>query len=101
VPDPNGFGGQVLVRRPGDADWVEMPSEHQTEINRGTGVADMAYALQSGRPHRASGALAYHVLDIMHALHDTSATGQYMELTSGIERPAALTAGLALGILDE
>lgn len=101
VPDPNGFGGKPLVRRPGDADWVEMPSDHQVDINRGTGVADMAYALQSGRAHRASGALAYHVLDIMHALHDSSSSGQYAELTSGIERPAAVPAGLAIGVLDE
>ena len=34
----------------------------------GIGVADMAHALTGGRDVRASGAMGYHVLDVMHAL---------------------------------
>ena len=41
-------------------------------LARGIGVADMADALRSGRAPRAGGELAYHVLDIMHAIHDAS-----------------------------
>lgn len=40
--------------------------------SRSLGVADMAHALRSGRPHRANGEMAYHVLDLMHAIHDAS-----------------------------
>jgi len=66
VPDPNTFGGPVWLRRVGAAEWSEMPLTHGYAANsRGLGAADMAYALRSGRPHRASGALAYHVLDVM------------------------------------
>ena len=101
VPDPNGFGGPIRIHRPGMAEWLEMPLTHgYSDNNRSIGVADMAYALRSGRPHRANGALAYHVLDIMHAFHDASREGKHIELTSGVERPAMLPLGLLPGTLD-
>jgi predicted dehydrogenase len=101
VPDPNGFGGPVLLRRAGDKEWSEAPYTHiYAENSRGLGVADMAYALRSGREHRASGQLAYHVLDIMHAFHDASREGKHVELHSG-HRPAPLPVGLQYGTLDE
>ncbi|MFN2285132.1 MAG: gfo/Idh/MocA family oxidoreductase, partial [Anaerolineae bacterium] len=68
--------------------------------SRGIGVADMAYALRSGRPHRASGELAYHVLDIMHAIHDAANEGRRVTLESTCERPAPLPLGLRKGLLD-
>ena len=101
VPDPNTFTGPVKVRRGGESDWTEMPLSHPADINRGTGVADMAYALLSGRPHRASGELAYHVLDVMHAFHDASAKGRHVTLRSTCQRPAPLPAGMPRGVLDE
>ncbi|MBI4552194.1 MAG: gfo/Idh/MocA family oxidoreductase, partial [Candidatus Latescibacteria bacterium] len=102
VPDPNGFGGPVRVRRAGASDWTDMPLTHgYTTQSRGVGVADMAYALRSGRPHRANGELAYHVLDIMHAFHDASADGRHVELASTCRRPAPLPLGLAENTLDE
>ena len=71
------------------------------EISRSTGVADIAYALRSGRPHRASGDLAYHVLDAMHAFHDASDAGAHIILESSATRPAPLPMGLREGILDD
>ena len=68
---------------------------------RSVGVADMVAAARSGRAHRASGELAYHVLDIMHALHDASASGTHVELASTCERPEPLPAGLAEGEVPE
>ena len=102
VPDPNGFGGPVRVRRAGDAEWREVPLSHgYAENSRGVGVADMAYALRSGRPHRASGSLAYHVLDVMHATLDSPREGRHIEVESTCERPAALPMGLRHGLLDD
>ncbi len=70
-----------------------MPLTHgYAENSRGLGVADMAYALRTGRPHRASGELTYHVLDIMHAIHDAAALGRQVTLDSGIARPDPLPA---------
>ena len=100
VPDPNGFGGQVLIKR-GKADWQEVPLTHgYVENTRSIGVADMACALLSGRAHRANGDLTYHVLDLMHAFHDASDQGKHVELESGCERPAPLSLGLLPGQVD-
>ena len=95
VPDPNNFSGSIKIRRGGDSEWREMPLSHSfAENSRGLGVLDMAIAIQENRPHRASGKLAYHVLDIMHAIHDASREGRHMQLTSGVERPAPLPMGM-------
>lgn len=102
VPDPNGFGGPVRIRRAGASEWSTVPLTHGYQENsRGIGVADMAYALRSGRPHRASGELAYHVLDIMHAFHDASDSGKHIALESTCARPQPLPMGLRHGLLDE
>ncbi len=91
VPDPNTFGGPVRIWRSTERAWQDVPLTHgYTENSRGIGVADMAYALRLGRPPRASGALAYHVLDIMHAIHDSSREGRHTELQSTCARPAPL-----------
>lgn len=101
VPDPNTFGGTVSVRRHDEKDWREVPHTHIYEQqNRGIGVADMIYALQSGRPHRASGDLTYHVLDVMHAVLESAEQARHITLTSQCSRPAALPTGLEEGKLD-
>ena len=101
LPDPNTFGGPVLVKRGRQEEWREIPLTHgYHENSRGLGVADMAHALTGGRPHRASGELAMHVLDIMCAFHDSSDTGSHVELTTTCPRPAAFPLGLPTGILD-
>jgi predicted dehydrogenase len=100
VPDPNTFGGLVKVRRAGEKKWSKVPLTHSAEVGRGIGVADMAYALASGRAHRASGALALHVLDMMQAFEESSTGGQYVTITHQCARPAALPVGLATGELD-
>jgi predicted dehydrogenase len=102
VPDPNIFGGPVKVRRAGEDTWHEVPLTHgYAENSRGIGVADMAYALQSGRDHRANGTMAYHVLDTMHATLDSAREGRHIVLESTCERPAPLPLGLRHGQLDE
>ncbi|NJD01423.1 MAG: Gfo/Idh/MocA family oxidoreductase [Ruminiclostridium sp.] len=101
VPDPNNFGGPVLVRRHNTAQWSEIPLTHgYAENSRGIGVCDMAYALRKGRSNRADGKLAMHVLDIMHGFHDASKEGKHCDITEKCERPAALPLGLASGEVD-
>jgi predicted dehydrogenase len=102
VPDPNGFGGPVRVRQAGSSDWSEIPLTHGYAKNtRSIGVADMAYGLRTGRPHRANGKMAFHVLDIMHAIHDAAKEGQRVEMNSTCSRPAPFPLGLLEGRLDE
>lgn len=91
APDPNTFGGPVRLRLAGDNEWKEVPvTRPYTENSRGLGLADMAEGLRTGRAHRASGELAYHVLDIMHAIHDASAESRHVLLESTCARPDAM-----------
>ena len=101
VPDPNTFGGPVRVRRAGAQDWSEIPLTHGYSKNsRGIGVADLATALRRSRKPRAGGDLAYHVLDVMCALHDSSREERHIHVQSTCERPAALPLGIAEGEVD-
>ncbi len=100
VPDPNTFGGPVRIGGKGK-EWMEVPLTHgYTENSRSIGVADMANAIHSGRPHRASGELAFHVLDAMQAAAEASLKGRAITLTSTCQRPAPLPLGLPPGTLD-
>ncbi len=92
APDPNTFGGPVRLWRARTEAWEEIPLlPGYAENTRSLGVADMAQAIQVGRPHRASGQLGYHVLDLMHAILDAARTGQQVEVSSacGAPRPPA------------
>ncbi|MDD4318136.1 MAG: Gfo/Idh/MocA family oxidoreductase [Victivallaceae bacterium] len=101
VPDPNTFGGPVKIFRKGYSDWENVPLSHRyTENFRSIGVADMASALQSGRSYRASGELAFHVLEVMLAFDESSRSGGKVDLQSTCQRPAALPLGLEEGELD-
>ncbi|MCL2759817.1 MAG: Gfo/Idh/MocA family oxidoreductase [Treponema sp.] len=91
VPDPNTFGGPVLVRRFREEKWSEIPLlKNYAENSRGLGITEMAEAIEEGRPHRASYELTYHVLDIMHGIHDACQSGKYIKLKSKCKRPEAL-----------
>jgi predicted dehydrogenase len=97
VPDPNTFWGPVRLLRAGSAEWEEMPLTHSDAVRRGVGVADMAAAIRDGRPHRASGELAYHALDVMHSFYESSDKGRTVKVRSTTQRPEALPAGAPEG----
>ncbi len=101
VPDPNRFGGEVAVAQAG-GQWEPMPLTHGYTDGefRSIGVADMAAAITSGRPHRASGALAFHVLEVMEAFQKSADEGKRITIESSVEQPKAMPAGLDGGRLD-
>ena len=101
VPDPNRFGGEVRVAKTG-GEWETMPLTHghvEGEF-RGIGVADMATAIATDRPHRASGALAFHVLEVMEAFQTSADEGRRVKIQNRIERPAMMPAGRDTGQID-
>jgi predicted dehydrogenase len=101
VPDPNTFGGPVRLRKAGESQWTEIPLTHGNAQNsRGIGVAEMARAMRADRPHRASGELAYHVLEMMEGIHVASREGRHVEVTSSFTPPRLLPPGLPDGELD-
>jgi predicted dehydrogenase len=81
LPDPNTFGGPLQIRNAADQEWRDLPVEG-TEAGRGIGVLDLARALRTGDPHRASGDLALHVLDVMSAISASAAEGSFQKVSS-------------------
>lgn len=99
IPDPNRFDGTVELF---EDEWVVQPMQHAHGDGnyRGLGLADMAAAIIKGRPHRASGALALHVLEVMEALLASAADGRAVDIASTCGRPAPLAAGGRTGEID-
>ena len=105
IEGPNIFGGRLLVRTRATSRWRGVPRppglEQWTEIpvgtafagnSRGLGLADMARAIGEGRPHRANGALAYHVLEVALGLLEAAETRSCRAVTSTCVRPEPLPA---------
>jgi predicted dehydrogenase len=108
VPDPNFFGGAVQhTERAGD--WISVAADERPfgkpnwrspnradhmpdEANyRCLGVAELASAVLRGTPHRSSGALASHALEVKHAILKASVEGGEIAVRSRVERPAPLS----------
>ena len=98
VPDPNGFGGRVAVC-PAGGDWEDEELAFPNNA-RMIGAIDMVSAIGSGRMHRANGALAYHVLEVMLAFDKSSESGEHVVIESTTERPAPLPLGLQEWVVD-
>jgi predicted dehydrogenase len=106
VSDPNFFGGAPLISER-DADWQPLDiSAHPFGIPNRTlrsgalvadyriiGLLDMAAALRQGRPHRANGDLALHVLEVLDAFERSSAEGRHIMIEHRCERPEPLPLG--------
>lgn len=91
LPDPNTFGGPLRVRSAKDAGWRDLPVEGAT-AGRGLGVLDMARALRSGEPHRATGLLGLHVLEAMTAITESAERGEFRRIETDAPLPAPLPA---------
>ena len=64
---------------------------------RGYGLADMAHAIATDRPHRASGELAFHVLEVMESIGTAAREHSVVEVRSRVERPALVPADATPG----
>ena len=101
IPDPNTFGGEVKIFRPGMENFQTLPMPFIYQSNsRSIGIADMAKAIADNRPHRASAELARHVIEIMFAFEASSKQGKKVMITSTCSRPTPLPTGLSDGELD-
>jgi len=108
VPDPNFFGGAVQYTEKG-SDWISVPADNRpfgkpnwrspnwadhmpNQANyRCLGVAELASAVLRGTPHRSTGALASHALEVKHAILKASIEGGEIAVRSRVERPAPLS----------
>ena len=89
MPDPNHFDGDLRVRRAGDREWTVIGSTGAA-AGRGSGVVDMVRAIRRGEPHRASGEMALHVLEMMTAIERSAATSSFEPVESVFDLPEAL-----------
>ena len=116
VPDPNFFGGTIdyTVR---DGDWQQAdsstmvfghpnwrspnwpPSRPPQANYRCLGLAELARAATTGTPHRSSGQLALHVLEVMYGILDAAETGRTVAIETVIERPLAMDDAEAAALL--
>ena len=90
LPDPNNFGGSLRVRR-GQGEWedVRYASLGPREC-RGLGLSEMVDAIDAGRPHRASGQLGRHVVDVARSILQSAAEGTAVEVEESADQPAPL-----------
>ena len=121
VPDPNTFGGPVLLYRPEDqkaepavdpalekvrpesaySSYKEIPLLFDyRENSRGLGLADMCRAIETGRPFRTDARRQRHVLEIMTAFSKSGESGQQIALQTRDYPVKAMKNGLLHGVLD-
>lgn len=95
LPDPNMFDGNVRIWRDGmveESDAELVPATGST-FSRGAGVVELARAIRAGRPERASGEFAFHVLDLMVSMQQSAETdGAAIAIASTVTNPPALAA---------
>lgn len=86
VPDPNTFGGPILLLCGEDGDYKEMPLMFDySENSRGLGLCEMAKAIERGDESRVSDKLTLHVLEIMDAFHVSSRERKTIDLATNYQ----------------
>ena len=90
VPDPNQFEGEVQVSQK-KGDWTAVPQTHLYGDGnyRILGLADMAQAIVSGRPHRASHEISLHVLEIMDSILRSAESGRRIDAQASLRAARA------------
>jgi predicted dehydrogenase len=96
-PDPNTFGGEVRLWTAKAKQWETIPLTHSDKLGRGLGLADLADALNQGRPHRMSGEMSLHVVEIMESFHTSADKGKRIDLKSTCAQPEAMPPGVPFG----
>lgn len=99
LPDPNGFGGEVLFQ----PNWAynETPAQPRpldcpfgyADNSRGVGPAELAWAVRAGRPARANADMACHVLEVVDAIIESGRTRAFVDIATTFTRPEPLKAG--------
>jgi predicted dehydrogenase len=103
VPDPNFFGGDVIVARNGcEPETVdvwdhpfgvpnqERPDGTRLANYRTAGLADMVRSVTENRPARCGLDTALHAVDVMTSILKSGETGEVVEMTTTCAQPAPL-----------
>ena len=102
VPDPNTFGGPVLVYRPEDqvsGQAIDPGLMAHNAPQYYTGYKEVA--LRTGRDFRANYQQQHHVLEILTSFEKSSREGRYIPLKTHYTRTAPMQNNPMHGILDD
>ena len=111
VPDPNFFGGDLQFTKQGDPVKKHPKWDHPLSVPndkhnvgmlanyRTVGLADMAVAIQEGRPHRCSMEMALHAVDVMTSILKSGESGKFVDLQTTCQRPEALGIAAAKALM--
>lgn len=92
LPDANKFGGQVKLLKSGqyfekaEFEYIEYESEYVTD-SRGIGPAELAYAVRTGEPNRASKEMAFHMMEVFEAIEKSSREKRFVTIKSEFVLP--------------
>lgn len=111
LPDPNFFGGDVVLVDPAGDRRHLNGADHPFGIDnvddngtgranyRTAGLADMVQAVLNGGEFRCSLNRALHAVDVMASILKSGETGTFVEIEHPATRPEALGAAEAAGLL--
>jgi len=110
VPDPNMFGGSVLISKKLGSVWKSFKTNKMTlgKINirsqssranesptnanyRGVGLSEMIKAIQNKKTHKCNGDLSLHVLNIIDAIHKSAKKKKKQKINYLCKRPSIFT----------
>ena len=95
VPDPNTFGGTIMVRHHDASEWQSMaPLFRPVENSRGIGVLDLVEAVEAGRTPRCDGSIGLHIVEVMEAMLQSGDTGRRITIETRPERPEPMPLSL-------
>lgn len=90
LPDPNNFGGDVVLIRSRDDQQVIANELPFADNSRGLGPSEMVSAILEGRQNCAASELAVHVLDVIECMMESSKTAAFMKVPTTCNRPEPL-----------
>lgn len=94
MPDPNRFGGDVKVLLKGQTEPFVMPANFAYSDNsRGLGAAEMAWSIRKNRTPRANKEMAYHALELLCGIVQSSQTKAFYSMTSSFTKMPPLPRG--------
>lgn len=86
VPDPNTFGGPVMLLSAKEKEYKEMPLLFDNcENSRGLGLSGMADAVRGIGEFKANGQQMLHVLEIMTGIEKSSNAGTYIGMMTKLQ----------------
>ena len=110
VPDPNMFGGSVLISKKMNSNWKNYKTnkallgkinirsqslranESPTNANyRGAGLSEMIYSIQNKKMHRCNGDLSLHVLNVIDSIHKSAKSRKKIKILTQCKKPKYFT----------